>query len=351
MASVVTSVVRLSDLEHGQEAVCFAALVKKDRGVDKNDKPYVKCHFRDKRVTYVAPFWSGNALRDEADGWAEGIGYRLHLRANYNVRWGMQIEVFEGRPAVEADEADGYNFFDLVESSQYAPEALYKKILEIVDDCIDEPPLKQLVLKILADNADLFKKMQAAKGFHHAYTGGLIEHVWSMTRIASLLAKHYGRYYDQLDPPLNKGVVVAAAVLHDIGKLKELAYDPVEAKYTTEGCLIGHILMGRDLVVEAARGIPEFPRQTLLLLEHAILAHHGKREYGSPIIPQTMEALLVSFIDDLDAKMNAAARARLNCTTEGEFTDKVWPLDNRQFYKGVPVQPPADDEDDEADPC
>ncbi len=103
-----------------------------------------------------------------------------------------------------------------------------------------------------------------------------------MTRIASFLADHYSKYYDELNPPLNRGVIIAATILHDIGKLRKLEYHPVEAKYTKEGRLIGHILMGRDIVREAASRIDGFPEELLLLLEHAILAHHGKLEFGSP---------------------------------------------------------------------
>src|SRR5262249_39568057 len=158
---------------------------------------------------------------------------------------------------------------------------------------VEEAPLKELVVRLLAENTELFRKMQAATNFHHSYTGGLLEHVWSMTRIAGFLADHYAKYYDGLNPPLNKGVIVTAAILHDIGKIKELSYHPVEAKYTKEGSLIGHVLMGRDMVRDLARRIEGFPEETLLLLEHAVLAHHGKKEFGAPIVPQTIEAMIV----------------------------------------------------------
>ena len=101
MAGTDTAVVRLSDLAHGQEAICFAALLKKERGTDKHGKPFLKCHFRDKRVTLVAPFWSGNALREVAESWADGLAYRLHVRGDRNIRYGMQIEVLDGRLAEE----------------------------------------------------------------------------------------------------------------------------------------------------------------------------------------------------------------------------------------------------------
>jgi 3'-5' exoribonuclease len=256
----------------------------------------------------------------------------------------MQIEVIDGRAACDEDKAEGYAFGELVESSDYDPEWLFKRIHELIDRSIDDPALKRLVCDLLREHAALFKKMPAAQNFHHSYTAGLLEHVWSMTRIAAFLAEHYAKYYEHLDPPLNKGVVMAATILHDIGKLRELAYHPVETRYTKEGQLIGHVLIGRDMVREAAARIEGFPPETLILLEHAILAHHGRREFGAPIVPQTLEALLVSYIDDLDAKMNIVARERLFSTSDGEFTDRVYALDNRRFYKGIPTEAPGDED-------
>src|SRR5262249_54080981 len=287
--------------------------------------------------------WWENAVGLRGETWLDGLGYRLRVKGDWKVKYGLQLNIIEIRPTCDEDSADGYDFFDLVESARYNPDELLKSIHDRVDRCIDDPCLKELVRTILRDHAELFKKMPAAQSMHHSYTAGLLEHVWSMTRIAGFLADHYASYYDDLNPPLNKGVIVAAAILHDIGKLRELEYHPVEARYTKEGCLIGHVLMGRDLVREAALRIEGFPEETLLLLEHAILAHHGKRDFGAPIVPQTLEALLVSYVDDLDAKMNIAARERLTSTTDGEFTDKVYALDNRRFYKGIPREIGSDD--------
>lgn len=347
MAETSTEVVRLSELVDGQEAECFAALLRRVRGKTYKGDTFLKCYFRDKLVVLEAPLWADSRFLKLAETWVEGNAYRLHVRANQTPKYGLQLEILNIRPAVEADAADGFNFFDLVESTHRDPEAMFRAIHESVDKLVDDPKLKQLVVTILSDNADLFKKMPAAQNFHHGYTGGLLEHVWSMTRVASFAVRHYAAYYNDLDPPLNPGVVIAATVLHDIGKLRELAYHPVEAKYTTPGCLIGHVLIGRDMVREAARRIEGFDDETLLMLEHAILAHHGKREYGAPVLPQTMEALLVSFIDDLDAKMNMVARGLLRCNTEGDFTDKLYGLDNRRIYKGVPRTPAPPDPDDD----
>jgi 3'-5' exoribonuclease len=336
MAAIEPVVIKLSDLVDGQEAVCFAALVKKTRGMTQANQPFIKCYFRDKRTQLEAPLWHDNRYFREADGWPEGAAYRLVVRGSFKLRFGLQLEILGIRPATDADVRDGFDFSDLVESSKYAPEDLLKTIRLIVERQVDDPCLKKLVLMILDENLSLFQKMPAAQNFHHSYTAGLLEHVWSMTRIASFLADHYSKYYDKLNPPLNRGVIIAATVLHDIGKLRELEYHPVEAKYTKEGRLIGHILMGRDIVREAASRIEGFPEELLLLLEHAILAHHGKLEFGSPVQPLTIEALIVSYIDDMDSKLNMVARKTMESQSEDPFTDRIFALDNRRFYKGVP---------------
>jgi 3'-5' exoribonuclease len=340
------TVVRLSDVVDGLEAVCFAALVKRTKGTTARSQPFVRCLFRDKRVQYEAMLWHDHPFFTRADSWTDGMPYRLELRGKYDLRFGMQIELLGIRPATEEDAEDGYDFFDLVESSQYDPRELMQSITERVKKYIDDPHLRQLVTTLLVEHGELFSKMPAAQSMHHSYTAGLLEHVWSMSRVAGLLVDHYAKYYSHLNPPMNKGVVIAAIILHDIGKLRELAYHPVEAKYTKEGCLIGHVLMGRDMVRETARSIEGFPEETLLLLEHAILAHHGKREFGAPVLPQTLEAILVSFIDDLDAKMNIVARQRMLSATDDDFTDRVYALDNRRIYKGIPEE--AGTEDDPA---
>ena len=342
-APAQSAVTRLSDLIDGQEAECFAVLVKRVRGTTYKGDPFIKCVFRDRRATVEAPLWADHRYHQPSQGWVDGIAYRLRVKAEVSPKYGMQVSLLNIRPAGEQDESDGYSFHDLVDSTRFSVDRLFASVHDCIDKYITEPLLKALVVGILRDEEELFKKMQAASNFHHAYTGGLLEHVWSMTRISGFLADHYAKYYADLDPPLDRGVIVAATVLHDIGKLRELAYHPVEARYTKEGQLIGHVLMGRDMVRDAALKIDGFPPETLLLLEHAILSHHGRREYGAPIVPLTMEALIVSHVDDLDAKVNAAARGRLADGGDGEFTDKIWPLDNRRMYKGLRTPPSGDE--------
>ena len=343
MAGTDTAVIRFSDLEDGQEAEFFAALVKKEPGTDKHGNRFVKCHFRDRRITRVAPLWSSDPLLTICDGWNVGEGFRLRAKGESN-KFGPQIKILEIRVVVPEDAEDGYDFFDLVESSKYPPDKCYAHILGFIDKHIRRPELAQLVREILDEHGELFRKMPAAQNLHHGFSGGLIEHVWSVTRVCTYLMKHYSEYYRDLNPPLDRDVIVAAAILHDIGKLRELDYHPVEAKYTKMGTLIGHIVLGRDMIRDKARQIGDFPEETLLLLEHAILAHHGRPEYGAPKAPLTLEALIVHYADEIDAKINAVAAERMRSTSEDEFTGKIFAVDNRRFYKGIPVEMPTDDD-------
>jgi len=340
MAANGPLVIKLSDLVDGQEAICYAALFKKTRGMTKSNQPYLKCLFRDKRAVLEAPLWHDNRFFREADAWPEGVAFRLQVHARLDLRFGMQIDILAARPATEDDSREGYDFFDLVPTSKIPPEELLKKLDQLIERTIDHPALRSLVRNILDEHVTLFTRMPAAQNFHHSYTSGLLEHVWSMTRIASFLADHYAKYYDELNPPLNRGLIVAATILHDIGKLRELEYHPFEAKYTKEGCLIGHVLMGRDMVREAAQKIDGFPRELLLLLEHAILAHHGKREFGAPVPPLTLEALIISYVDELDAKVNMVARESIDSRNGDSFTERIYALENRRFYKGMPAEGP-----------
>ena len=145
MATAGTVVSKLSELVDGQEAVCFAALVRKSRGVSKSNKPYLKCVFRDKRLEVESPLWHDSRCYRDADGWVEGSAYRLHVQCRHDVRFGLQLDILSARPVTEADTADGYDFFDLVPSSKFPPEDLFKKLEILIERSIDHPALKTLV--------------------------------------------------------------------------------------------------------------------------------------------------------------------------------------------------------------
>ncbi|WZO97870.1 HD domain-containing protein [Isosphaeraceae bacterium EP7] len=325
----------LSTLEPGQEAVCYAALAEKTRAFTKMQSPYWKCVFSDRYAKRDFMLWSDDPLHERAATWADGLVYRLHVASRSSPR-GTTVRVLSIREVSIEDAEEGYRVSDVYEASRFEPEESIQAIYKIVGECIDDKYLRELVLRIFQQHDAAIREMPAAKSMHHAFTGGLLEHIRSMARVCASLAKHYGRYYHDLDPPLNCSLIVAAGILHDVGKLYELEYHPVAARYTTLGQLIGHVVMGRDMVRAAAAEIEGFPVETLLQLEHAILAHHGKREFGAPVLPATLEALIVSYADDLDAKINQAAQARLRSNSTAEFTEDIFfGAERRRIYKGV----------------
>jgi len=171
-----------------------------------------------------------------------------------------------------------------------------------------------------------FQQASAAKGIHHSYAGGLLEHSLSVAAIADFLASHY--------PGINRSLLLAGALLHDIGKLQELQTTAGVTDYTSAGRLVGHIVMGSQIVRDEAREIENFPPELLDQLVHIIISHHGRREFGSPTLPMTVEALILSFIDDLDSKVNVTEQLRRKMTSsEMSWSEYQYSLE-RFLYLG-----------------
>jgi 3'-5' exoribonuclease len=219
---------------------------------------------------------------------------------------------------------------DFIAESTLDPEALYQQLLGYVDSMKD-PFYKALAESVLRDDpeiADRMKRAPAAKSVHHAYRGGLLEHVVSIIGILDHLSAHYGKYLD-------RDLLFLGGFFHDIGKIWELSYERT-TDYTTEGKLIGHLVMGVELVdrkireLEAQSGrLPgSFPEEKKLLVKHLILAHHGELEYGSPKRPKCLEALVVHYIDDLDSKINA-----IRVFMEQDQTPGRWTSLNRMYER------------------
>ncbi len=239
------------------------------------------------------------------------------------------------RQVEEADRKDGFDEMALVKSTRFNVETMFAELLTIARGKIEPEPLRLLVVGILEEHAEGIKRGSAARKNHHAYAGGYLEHVLSVTRNAVFLAEKYAADYPNMQPPLAKSLVVAGAILHDVGKLIELEFGMEGPRRTPEGELIGHILLGRDMVRERGKDVPGLDRETLLRLEHIIVAHQNLPEWGSPIAPHTPEALLVYFADDVDAKFHMLA-ASLETDSQGD--EEFTPRDNalrRSIFRGL----------------
>jgi 3'-5' exoribonuclease len=194
-------------------------------------------------------------------------------------------------PVLERD----YDLSDFLPHTKYDIEKMYAELCAAVA-AVENPWLKQLLSSFISDPsiAPRLKQAPAAMTMHHAFIGGLLEHVVSLLGLARGVSAHY----TELDADL----LTAGVILHDIGKIDELRYSR-GIDYSTEGRLLGHITIGVQMVHERIKSIADFPPQLAVLLEHLIVSHHGSHEFGSPSLPQTREAIALHFLDDMDSKM------------------------------------------------
>lgn len=328
-------IARLADMRPDQTGDCFVLLVSRERGTTRDGKPYFRVTFRDAGRTATAMIWSDGGFFAECErDWKPGTFYKLRCRYSES-SYGSQVEIDRIREVTEADDADGFEPGDFFEASRFDPDQMFDELQEIVATQIVDEPLRRLVSELLEEHAEGIRTHPAASRNHHAFRGGYLEHVLSVTKTAVFLADKYAGYYTEMRPPLDKSLVVAGAVLHDVGKLIELDAKPQGAAYSPRGKLIGHILLGRDMVRDRAATIDGLDPEVLLRLEHIIVSHQNLPEWGSPVAPQTPEALLVYFADDIDAKFHMMATA-LEVEPGGaeEFTGRDNAL-RRQIFRGL----------------
>src|SRR5690606_23999224 len=197
------------------------------------------------------------------------------------------------------DRLQGFREEDCVLSAPRPIDEMWAELMTHLQS-VRDPHLRVLLHRIAADHEAELREWPAAQTIHHAYRGGLLEHVLKMADIGRYVARAYGAQED---------LVLAGVLLHDIGKLQELAYEPGGAAYTRDGNLVGHIGLGLIMVREAINGMAGFPDDLRAQLEHLIVSHHGTREHGSPVEPRTIEAFIVAMVDELDARIHQVQRA------------------------------------------
>jgi 3'-5' exoribonuclease len=240
------------------------------------------------------------------------------------------LEIRKIREVVDADAADGFDPWMCVDRSRYEPQKMFDELTAIVRAEIPAGPLQATVLSLLESHREKLLAHPAAKWHHHAFIAGLLEHTLSVTRTCVYLAGKYAEKYDDMRPPLDRGMVVAGAVVHDIGKLVELEAQPTDTVYTAPGALLGHLLLGRDMVQQAGQSAG-LDAESLLRLEHVVIAHQRLAEWGSPKPPMTPEALIIHYADDLDAKFDMMYRALRDDKTPGPLTSDKNLLRHRVF--------------------
>jgi 3'-5' exoribonuclease len=334
-----SAVVPLHQLKPGQTADFFALLAEKIRGKTRDGKPFFTCRFRDLRRTAEVKVWADSQHFAECEtGWNPGSIYKLRGLYTEHERYGPQVDLHQVRPVRDEDKADGFREADFYERSRFDSDQMLGDLRALVEAEIKDVPLRRLVMTLLDRHADALKVLPAHPRAFFPYPGGWLEHTLSVARSALMMADKYAAHYPELTPPLNRDLVAAGAVLHDIGRVAELAVGPPGRlpEQTVAGHLFGHLFLGRDLVRDASRDVPDLNPEMAALLEHIVITHLTKPEWGSPRLPVIPEVLILHHTDDLDAKFEMYARCLARDTADGPFTERD-PVLGRQLLKGRTV--------------
>jgi 3'-5' exoribonuclease len=285
----------VKDLTADQAITGFFLVHEKEIRNTNSGKPYLRMELGDRSGTIEARMW------DQFELLAKDVNrddfVKVHARVEiYRNKPQLSLQQFRRAKPEEIDLAD------FLPHTPFNVDDLYKQLL-VYSEGMKNPWLKKLVSKILSDPQIVvrYKRAPAAKVMHHAYLGGLLEHVVGLCGLAQQVAAHYAE--------LDADLLLTAAMLHDVGKLDELCYERAVG-YTTEGQLLGHIVMELETITKTMEAIEGFPEKLKTVVQHILISHHGQYEFGSPKLPMIREALVFHYLEDLDSKM-AAVRAAL----------------------------------------
>jgi 3'-5' exoribonuclease len=294
-------------IKHENETITSSFVVaSKSTKSKKNGDPYLALTFSDRTGILDGKMWDGVAeVQDKFD--AQDVVKVRGLVSRYNGR--MQITVHQIRK-VEESEVD---YADYLPKTSKNIDELWTTVAKTVAS-FKNPHLKSLIESFMAD-PDIergYKNAPAAKTLHHAFIGGLLEHVVSLMTLVEAVAPLY--------PQVDRELILTGVFLHDIGKVHELNYSRAFG-YSTSGQLLGHMIIELEMLHEKLRALADFPKRLQILIEHLIISHHGQYEFGSPKLPMFPEALMLHYLDDLDSKMETMrAQFEREAAIENEWT-------------------------------
>ncbi|HVS03610.1 MAG TPA: HD domain-containing protein [Thermoanaerobaculia bacterium] len=322
MATVRNSPIR--DWREGDMVQGFALLTRREQRQDRKGNTYLDLELRDASGVIGAKVWADSPALEVAFEASEFVAFEGAVQ---RYREQLQLVVRHCRRACEDDRRYGFDEALLVPTSKHDLDQLWERLQTTLDGHLQHPLLRRLAEETLETYGAELKEHPAAKTIHHAYRGGLLEHVVDMAELAVGVSECY--------PDLDRDLLLLGVLYHDLGKILELGAMPAN-DYTRLGRLVGHIVLGRDLLRARCAAIPDFPEALQLHLEHLVLSHQGQREWGSPVEPMTPEALALHFIDDLDSKLNQLRQAQ----ELGVGFQYLRPL-GRHVWLGEP-KPPAE---------
>lgn len=322
----VDKTVFANQVKEGQKVEDIFLVRDMNRAETRSAKPYLIMTLMDRSGEIGARLW------DNADTYLKICEPGNLVKVSGQVqayRGVLQLKVDTVLP-VDKNEADIGLY---LQSSRRSAAKMAEEITALAHG-IKNPFCRQLLLEFFRDQVffDKFQQAPAAKSMHHAYIGGLLEHTLAVSQLAAQVSELY--------PVLDRDLLITGAMLHDIGKTREFAFDAFPFEYTDMGRLMGHLVIGVEMVQDKIDSLAGFPEELAVKLKHLILSHHGRHEFGSPALPMTSEAFVLNFLDDLDAKLNFLGRLEEQATAPGyQWTDYQRTLERFLYIKG---QPPAE---------
>lgn len=280
----------IKDIKDNQNIEGLFMVREVSRGETKNGSPFLSLTLLDASGEIPGRVWD-NAER-----------FQGHCQPGTIIRLRGQSQSYKGVMQLRVDHLEKAEV-SAEEMAQFIPTAsgdLKEMLSELtrLAKSITNPHLRNLTLAFLTDRrlTGLLKKAPAAKHMHHAYLGGLLEHTLGVARLADTVADLY--------PTIDRSLLLAGAIMHDLGKLVEFDYEHYPYDYSDRGRLVGHMVLGAELIRKLADGLGDFPEETLTLLQHLVLSHHGEHQFGAPTLPMLQEAFVLHFLDNLDSKVN-----------------------------------------------
>ena len=294
----------LKELKEGDKLSDIYLCKQVTSAVTKNGKEYLNVTLQDKTGIADAKIWEPSS---SGIGDFDSLDYIFIVGDALIFNNQIQVSIKRLRRAADGE----YDEADYLPVSPRDNDEMYRELLAVCRN-VENPFLQELLLSFFEKDADfisIFRKSSAAKLVHHGFVGGLMQHTLAVTALCE--------YYTKAYPLLNHDLLISAALLHDIGKTKELSSFP-QNDYTDEGQLLGHIVMGSEMIADHIKDIPGFPEKLKHELQHCILAHHGQLEFGSPKVPELIEAMALNLADNTDAKLETLTELL------GEVTDTRW---------------------------
>ncbi|MBQ9425359.1 MAG: HD domain-containing protein [Erysipelotrichaceae bacterium] len=306
---------QVKDFKEGERINTNLLISQLVRGTTNSGSPYLSLVLQDSTKSIEAKLWD---VKPELEKQLEvGKVYEFEIEV-IKYKNNLQAKVLKVLPLPQAD----IDMEEFVFRSPVSKDVLRNNIQEGIS-MIENENIAKIVSGCLNYYAGSVYEYPAAAKIHHNFIGGLATHTSGMIKIAAALCAIY--------PSISRDYLLAGVIIHDLGKIEELS-SPVVTEYTKEGKLLGHISIMDARLLQIGSDLGLEDSEELLILRHMVLSHHGQFEYGSPVRPETLEAEILNLIDNIDARINTIDKA-LEEVKEGEFTQKLFALDNRVFYK------------------